>query len=34
LIRHLRNEVVDKPHLVAFLGLKLSPQSLLAAAAA
>lgn len=34
LIRHLRNEVVDKPHLVAFLGLKLSARSLLAAAAA
>jgi hypothetical protein len=34
LIRHLRNEVVDKPHLVAFLDLKLSAQSLMAAAAA
>jgi hypothetical protein len=34
LIRHLRDEVVDKPHLVAFLDLKLSPHSILAAAAA
>jgi hypothetical protein len=33
LLRHLRNEVVSKPHLVAFLGLKLSAQSILAAAA-
>lgn len=33
LLRHLRNEVIDKPHLVAFLGLKLSANSILAAAA-
>jgi hypothetical protein len=33
LIRHLRDEVVGKPHLVRFLDLHLSPQSILAAAA-
>jgi hypothetical protein len=34
LIRHVRDEVVDKPDLVAHLDLKLSPRLLLAAAAA